>query len=124
MCSSDLHRTWAPIRDLSQDLAAELGHPVQVNAYVTPPQNQGFADHYDIHDVFVLQVHGEKRWALREPVHEAPLRDQPWADRRGGWRREPARPHTWRRRCARATASTCPAAGSTPPARSAASPCT
>lgn len=78
-----LHRTWAPIRDLSQDLAAELGHPVQVNAYVTPPQNQGFADHYDIHDVFVLQVHGEKRWALREPVHEAPLRDQPWADRRG-----------------------------------------
>ncbi|WP_131103919.1 cupin domain-containing protein [Ornithinimicrobium sufpigmenti] len=77
-----LHRTWAPVRDLSQALAADLGHPVQVNAYVTPPQNQGFADHYDVHDVFVLQVHGEKRWALREPVHADPLRDEPWADRR------------------------------------------
>ncbi|MGO0575068.1 cupin domain-containing protein [Ornithinimicrobium panacihumi] len=78
-----LHRTWAPIRELSADLAADLGHPVQVNAYITPPQNQGFADHYDIHDVFVLQIHGEKRWALREPVLDAPLRDQPWTDRRG-----------------------------------------
>jgi hypothetical protein len=77
-----LHRTWAPVRELSQALAADLGHPVQVNAYITPPQNQGFADHYDVHDVFVLQVHGQKRWALREPVHPVPLRDEPWTDHR------------------------------------------
>ena len=63
-------------------LADDLGHPVQVNAYVTPPQNQGFADHYDVHDVFVLQVAGEKRWRIREPVLEAPLRDQPWEQHR------------------------------------------
>ena len=87
-----LHRTWAPIRELSADLAADLGHPVQVNAYVTPPQNQGFADHYDVHDVFVLQVHGEKHWALREPVLDAPLRDQPWADRRADVEARAARP--------------------------------
>ncbi|GAA5160774.1 hypothetical protein GCM10011366_07970 [Ornithinimicrobium tianjinense] len=89
-----LHRTWGPVRGLAAALAADLGHPVQVNAYVTPPQNQGFADHYDVHDVFVLQVHGEKRWALREPVHRDPLRDQPWTDRRAAVedqaRREPA----------------------------------
>ncbi|MGD8150330.1 cupin domain-containing protein [Ornithinimicrobium sp. Y1694] len=78
-----LHRTWGPIREFSADLAAELGHPVQVNAYITPPQNQGFDDHYDVHDVFVLQIHGEKRWALRQPVLDAPLRDQLWTDRRG-----------------------------------------
>jgi len=77
-----LHRTWEPVARWSQDLAAALGHPVQVNAYVTPPQNQGFADHYDVHDVFVLQVHGQKRWSIREPVLPAPLRDQPWAERR------------------------------------------
>jgi bifunctional lysine-specific demethylase and histidyl-hydroxylase NO66 len=77
-----LHRTWGPVVDLSQQLAADLGHPVQVNAYVTPPQSQGFSDHYDVHDVFVLQIHGAKRWAVREPVLQAPLRDQPWADRR------------------------------------------
>jgi ribosomal protein L16 Arg81 hydroxylase len=77
-----LHRTWPPVVHFSAELAAELGHPVQVNAYVTPPQSQGFSDHYDVHDVFVLQVEGEKRWLVRPPVHAAPLRDQPWTDRR------------------------------------------
>jgi lysine-specific demethylase/histidyl-hydroxylase NO66 len=77
-----LHRVWPPIIQLCQQLSAELGHPVQANAYVTPPQNQGFSDHYDVHDVFVLQIEGEKRWQIHEPVLEAPLRDQPWTDRR------------------------------------------
>jgi hypothetical protein len=77
-----LHRTWAPLTQFSQGLAADLGHPVQVNAYVTPPQNQGFSDHYDVHDVFVLQTQGRKQWRLRPPVHPAPLRDDVWTDRR------------------------------------------
>jgi lysine-specific demethylase/histidyl-hydroxylase NO66 len=75
-----LHRVWPPILDFCQRLAAELGHPVQANAYVTPPQNQGFSAHYDVHDVFVLQVEGEKRWRIHRPIFESPLRDQPWAD--------------------------------------------
>ncbi|GGB78951.1 cupin domain-containing protein [Knoellia flava] len=77
-----LHRSWAPVQDFAAALTDDLGHPVQVNAYVTPPQNQGFSDHYDVHDVFVLQVAGEKRWRIRPPVLESPLRDQPWERRR------------------------------------------
>lgn len=77
-----LHRTWPALVDFSRRLGADLGHPVQVNAYVTPPQSQGFDDHYDVHDVFVLQVSGEKRWRIHAPVLEAPLRDQPWTQRR------------------------------------------
>ena len=77
-----LHRTWGPLIDFTQSLATELGHPVQANAYVTPSQNTGFSDHYDVHDVFVLQVAGEKRWRLRPPVRQAPLRDDPWTDHR------------------------------------------
>ena len=77
-----LHRTHSPIIDFSQQLGAELGHPVQVNAYLTPPQSQGFSSHYDVHDVFVLQIAGEKRWQIHEPVLRAPLRDQPWTDHR------------------------------------------
>jgi lysine-specific demethylase/histidyl-hydroxylase NO66 len=77
-----VHRTWEPVLRFTQDLAADLGHPVQVNAYVTPPQNTGFSDHYDVHDVFVLQVEGEKRWRIREPVRPSPLRDDPWTDHR------------------------------------------
>lgn len=77
-----LHRTWAPVSDTARGLSTALGHPVQVNAYVTPPQNRGFDDHYDVHDVFVVQVSGEKHWRVRPPVLEAPLRGQPWTDRR------------------------------------------
>lgn len=82
MVLQGLHRTWQPVIAFSQDLAADLGHPVQVNAYVTPAQNTGFSDHYDVHDVFVLQVEGRKQWRIRPPVHPLPLRDQPWTDRR------------------------------------------
>lgn len=77
-----LHRTWGPLIDFAGSLATELGHPVQVNAYVTPEQSQGFAAHYDTHDVFVLQVAGQKRWRVHEPVHPDPLSDEPWTDRR------------------------------------------
>ncbi|WP_344650946.1 cupin domain-containing protein [Cryptosporangium japonicum] len=76
-----LHRTWPPLVDFGQQLTSDLGHPVQINAYVTPPQNQGFSAHYDVHDVFVLQVAGEKRWRIHAPVLAAPLRDQPWSSR-------------------------------------------
>ena len=77
-----LHRVWPPVVTFCQRLAADLGHPVQANAYVTPPQNQGFNNHYDVHDVFVLQISGEKRWVIHAPVHSSPLRHQPWTDRR------------------------------------------
>ncbi len=77
-----LHRTWDPIGTFTSALAAELGHPVQANAYITPRANRGFDDHYDVHDVFVLQIEGSKRWIIHEPVHPAPLRSQPWTDRR------------------------------------------
>jgi hypothetical protein len=77
-----LHRLWPPIIEFAGALAGELGHPIQVNAYVTPPSSRGFAAHYDIHDVFVLQLAGEKRWIVHEPVHEWPLRSQPWTQRR------------------------------------------
>ncbi|MER5890207.1 cupin domain-containing protein [Streptomyces sp. NPDC001941] len=77
-----LQRTWEPVADLVSALSAELGHPVQANAYVTPPQNRGFDHHYDVHDVFVLQVSGTKRWIIHEPVRTDPLRDEPWTDRR------------------------------------------
>lgn len=77
-----LHRIWPPVVDFAGRLAVELGHPTQVNGYVTPPQSRGFSPHYDVHDVFVMQVAGAKRWVIHAPVHEHPLRDQPWTDRR------------------------------------------
>ncbi|SCX50125.1 Ribosomal protein L16 Arg81 hydroxylase, contains JmjC domain [Klenkia marina] len=76
-----LHRLWPPLIAFADQLAADLGHPTQVNAYVTPPSSQGFSPHYDVHDVFVLQVAGEKHWTIHEPVLTDPLRTQPWGER-------------------------------------------
>ena len=77
-----LHRMWPPLVDFTRQLVDELGRPAQVNAYVTPPSSQGFSPHYDTHDVFVLQVSGEKRWVIHAPVHRDPLKDQVWTDHR------------------------------------------
>ncbi len=73
-----LHRTWEPVGALAAGLAEELGHPVQVNSYITPPQSQGFAAHYDTHDVFVLQIAGSKQWTIHEPVRRDPLPGEGW----------------------------------------------
>jgi ribosomal protein L16 Arg81 hydroxylase len=77
-----LHRTWEPIARFTRQLVSDLGHPAQVNAYVTPASSRGFDPHYDTHDVFVLQIAGEKRWTIHDPVHRHPLSDQPWTDHR------------------------------------------
>jgi JmjC domain len=62
-----LHRFWPPLARFGRDLELALTHPVQVNAYVTPSAAQGLGLHHDTHDVFVLQVHGRKRWEVRHP---------------------------------------------------------
>jgi bifunctional lysine-specific demethylase and histidyl-hydroxylase NO66 len=77
-----LHRSWPPLRTFTRRLVAELGHPAQVNAYITPESARGFDAHYDVHDVFVLQVSGEKHWSVHAPVREHPRPDEPWSRRR------------------------------------------
>ncbi len=75
-----LHRLWPSLIEFAGALVHDLGHPVQINAYITPPSSRGFSAHYDVHDVFVLQVAGTKRWRIHEPVHPLPLRSEPWTD--------------------------------------------
>jgi ribosomal protein L16 Arg81 hydroxylase len=77
-----LHRLWPPLIDFVRQAVDDLGHPVQANAYITPPTNRGFDPHYDVHDVFVLQAAGRKRWIVHEPVHTHPLPSQPWTQYR------------------------------------------
>ncbi|MFC7530739.1 cupin domain-containing protein [Actinoplanes sp. GCM10030250] len=76
-----LHRIWPPLIDFAGELGTELNRPLQVNAYLTPPASQGFATHYDTHDVFVLQVDGRKRWCIHPPVLPDPLERQAWGGR-------------------------------------------
>ncbi|MBD0323576.1 MAG: cupin-like domain-containing protein, partial [Aldersonia sp.] len=77
-----LHRLWPPIIDFVRSAVDDIGHPTQTNAYITPSSNRGFDAHYDVHDVFVLQVSGRKHWRIHAPVHVDPLPNQPWTDHR------------------------------------------
>ena len=74
-----LHFSWLPTARYCRRLEQALGLPVQANAYLTPSSAQGFAVHHDVHDVFVLQVAGRKRWRIYTPVLELPLRSQRWS---------------------------------------------
>jgi ribosomal protein L16 Arg81 hydroxylase len=71
-----LEDSWAPIRPLVEDLGRFFCAEVGVNVYLTPKGMRAFPLHADDHDVFVLQVDGEKTWTLHElkvtpvnPVH-------------------------------------------------------
>ena len=83
-----LHLHWLPLAVFSRELEQAIGHPVQANAYYTPRGSQGLAVHHDTHDVFVLQVAGEKRWLVYEPAFPLPLKDQRYSPALG----EPGEP--------------------------------
>ncbi len=68
-----MHRYWAPVARFVRGLEIGLGHPCQVNAYITPPGSRGLGVHHDSHDVFVLQAFGRKHWE----VHAAPAAAPP-----------------------------------------------
>jgi bifunctional lysine-specific demethylase and histidyl-hydroxylase NO66 len=71
-----LHLTRPAVGRFCRSLEETLGHPAQANAYYTPRSAQGLPVHHDTHDVFVLQVAGEKRWLVYEPALELPLKNQ------------------------------------------------
>ena len=58
------HRTWKPLALFCRNLEAYFTYPLQTNVYLTPPSAQGFAPHYDTHDVLVLQIAGSKHWRI------------------------------------------------------------
>lgn len=68
-CSVVLNRledSWPPLLRFIKELSAAFSASVGVNAYLTPQASQAFHTHIDDHDVFVLQVYGEKIWHLYE----------------------------------------------------------
>ncbi|HVD24359.1 MAG TPA: cupin domain-containing protein [Gaiellaceae bacterium] len=78
-----LHLTKPSIAEFCRSLEETLGHPAQANAYYTPRHAQGLPVHHDTHDVFVLQVSGEKRWLVYEPAWELPLKHQKYSEAMG-----------------------------------------
>jgi ribosomal protein L16 Arg81 hydroxylase len=71
-----LQRTWEPLGKLCAAWTDFLDHPAHANAYLTPGNATGFTPHYDIHEVFVLQIAGTKHWRVFEPPLKLPHRSQ------------------------------------------------
>lgn len=61
-------QTFVPnIHKLSSELQEYFGCFIGCNAYLTPPNSQGFAPHYDDIEAFILQIEGRKRWKVYKP---------------------------------------------------------
>jgi ribosomal protein L16 Arg81 hydroxylase len=56
----------AELQNLAQGFAREFLAPVDVHLYATPAEAFGFGWHYDVEDVFILQLEGTKEYSLRK----------------------------------------------------------
>lgn len=58
-------------------LEQEFKFCLQSNIYITPPNSQGFAWHYDLHDILSLQIKGNKTWRIFESEEQLSTRLRP-----------------------------------------------
>lgn len=71
-----VHRRTGRLRGIGRRLAAAIGHPVSVNAFLTPPSAQGAGAHHDPQHAWLVQTAGTKRWRLWGPSAD-PAADSP-----------------------------------------------
>lgn len=64
-----IQRFWEPIKMLMESLRNDISHNASANLYLTPENEKAFSPHYDSHDVFALQISGEKHWILYDETH-------------------------------------------------------
>ncbi|MBO1417821.1 JmjC domain-containing protein [Streptomyces sp. FH025] len=68
----NIQSVFPAVSALHAGLHAEIGHPMHVSAYLTPPNARGLSHHWDSYPVLVAQVEGAKTWPLHRPVVENP----------------------------------------------------
>ena len=68
----DVQERWLPLAAIARDWESYLHHPVAINLYLTPQNSKAFRPHFDDHDVFILQIEGEKDWQIWQPLVELP----------------------------------------------------
>lgn len=68
-----LHKTRRSVGEYCHGLSHELAAFVSASAFLTPPDGQGLAHHFDLYDAFIVQCEGSKRWQLFTPVVDLPV---------------------------------------------------
>ncbi len=69
------------LRRLVREIRTRFAAQSQINVYLTPARQSGFAPHFDTTDVFVVQCLGAKEWRIHPGYsnkRELPLMDTSW----------------------------------------------
>jgi ribosomal protein L16 Arg81 hydroxylase len=66
---NEIQRFWDPIKMLVENIRNYISHNAVANLYLTPENEKALSPHYDSHDVFALQISGEKHWILYDDAH-------------------------------------------------------
>ncbi len=61
---NNVERLGERILSFKKQLSQDLKETVQVNLYYSQPTVKGFDIHFDPHDIFVMQIHGEKEFEV------------------------------------------------------------
>ncbi|MCH9684182.1 MAG: cupin domain-containing protein [Deltaproteobacteria bacterium] len=80
MVVHDLPASFPSVDAFAAGLGEVTGSHTNANAYYTPADCSLYRPHWDTHDVFVVQVHGRKRWRHWDPVLHAPLPGRPYME--------------------------------------------
>jgi ribosomal protein L16 Arg81 hydroxylase len=73
LVANDIGLLTPRLKEISHTLAESLEAPVQANLYYSVKTQPGFLTHFDVHDVFVFHLEGEKKWRLYEGKAVAPI---------------------------------------------------
>ena len=68
------HKSLRSVADLAHAFETALHSYAYVNLYASWRSTRGFGTHWDDHDVYVVQVRGEKLWQLYGPTRKYPMK--------------------------------------------------
>jgi hypothetical protein len=69
----DFEGLWASVAAMTRGLEVDIGASVNSTAFLTPATADNIPAHYDMVDVFALQISGSKRWRLWPSVTGLPV---------------------------------------------------
>jgi ribosomal protein L16 Arg81 hydroxylase len=85
LIANHIHRVCPEVAAVAHVLEREFAARVAANAYCSFKGVQAFQTHFDLHDVFALQVEGEKTWHVYETRADAPVTPLPPGDEVEKW---------------------------------------
>lgn len=85
LIANHIHRVCPEVAAITHLLEREFAARVAANVYCSFKGVQAFQTHFDLHDVFAVQVEGEKTWRIYESRADTPVAPLPPGDEIEKW---------------------------------------